>query len=81
MSRHMMLLEREEIETMYNEGMLAIDIAEKLGYSESTIYKELRRGDTGEMDRNGRAGYSAKLAQERLYNKKRSIHNKSGAKT
>jgi len=35
-----------------------------MGYDYSTIYKELRRGDTGRMDERGRAGYSADLAQK-----------------
>ena len=30
------------------------------------MYDELKRGDTGEMDENGRFGYSAELAQQRL---------------
>ena len=32
----------------------------------TTIYKELQRGATGELDRNQREGYSAELAERRL---------------
>jgi len=35
------------------------------------VYNELKRGDTGEMDGNGRIGYSAELAQQRLYERRR----------
>lgn len=41
-----------------------------MSFNYSTIYKELKRGDTGKMDANGRAGYSAELGQQRLYNAK-----------
>ena len=32
----------------------------------ATIYKELKRGDTGQLDKNMRREYSAELAQRRL---------------
>lgn len=32
----------------------------------STIYRELNRGSTGELDANGRAGYDAELAQKKM---------------
>lgn len=44
-----------------------------MGFNFSTIYKELKRGDTGKMDKNGRAGYSAVLGQQRLYKTKQRL--------
>ena len=50
---------------------MPVEIAAKIGVHNATIYNELRRGDTGEIDRNGRIGYSAALAQSRVYNRRR----------
>lgn len=71
--KHITLPDRCEIEKMYSAGMRPVDIAAKLGVHNATIYNELRRGDTGRMDANGRIGYSAKLAQERIYNRRRRL--------
>ena len=38
----------------------------RLSVHYTTIYKELQRGATGELDRNQREGYSAELAERRL---------------
>ena len=70
MAKHMTLEERKVLETRYNAGQSVPGIADAMGFSFSTIYKELKRGDTGKMDANGRAGYSAELGQQRLYNAK-----------
>ena len=32
----------------------------------ATVYRELTRGGTGELDKNGRSGYSAALGQKRV---------------
>ena len=37
-----------------------------MSFNYSTIYKELKRGDTGKMDANGRAGYSCLLYTSQL---------------
>ena len=55
--RHLMLKDRMELERLYGIGFGAAEIATKL---------KVHRGDTGEMDENGRFGYSAELAQQRL---------------
>ena len=73
MAKHMTLEERKVLETRYNAGQSVPGIADAMGFSFSTIYKELKRGDTGAMDKNGRAGYSAALGQRRLYNKKQQL--------
>jgi IS30 family transposase len=64
--RHLMLKDRMELERLYGIGFGAAEIATKLKVHRSTVYNELKRGDTGEMDENGRFGYSAELAQQRL---------------
>lgn len=67
MAKHMTL------EVRYNAGQSVPGIADAMGFSFSTIYKELKRGDTGAMDKNGRAGYSAALGQQRLYHTKQRL--------
>ncbi len=57
--------ERRKIESMYASGARVVDIAAKLHRSTAALYAELKRGDTGEIDNNGRRKYSAKLAQAR----------------
>jgi IS30 family transposase len=69
--KHIMLADRRRIEELYNNGMMPVDIAAKIGVHHATIYNELRRGDTGKIDGNGRIGYSAELAQNKVYNRRR----------
>ena len=64
--RHLMLKDRMELERLYGIGFGAAEIATKLKVQRATVYNELKRGDTGEMDENGWFGYSAELAQQRL---------------
>lgn len=64
--------------------MKPVDIAAKIGVHYATIYNELRRGDTGDLDANGRIGYSADLAQRKTYNRRRlaqQMANEKGGKT
>lgn len=61
--RHLTLKDRMELEALYEKGRGVEQIAAKLKVHRSTVYNELKRGDTGEMDGNGRMGYSAELAQ------------------
>ena len=51
----------------YLDGQRVEFIAEKLNVHRATIYTELKRGYTGEMDRNGRPGYSATTGQQKIY--------------
>lgn len=78
--RYLTLADRETLESRYLKGERPQDIADALGVHVATIYKELKRGDTGDLDRNMRQGYNAKLAQLRLQqNLKRRGHKvKSG---
>ncbi len=73
MAKHMEFDDRKKLERLYNSGMNGMEIAPLMGYDYSTIYKELRRGDTGRMDERGRAGYSADIAQKRLYHTKQRL--------
>lgn len=66
--RHLTLKDRAELEALYNKGCGVEEIAAKLNVHRSTVYNELKRGDTGEMDSNGRIGYSAELAQQEIIN-------------
>ena len=58
------LSDRLKIERAYLDGADAAEIAASLSSCLSTIYRELRRGYTGETDKNGRPAYSATEAQE-----------------
>ena len=64
--RYLTLADRETLEASYLKGARPQDIADTLGVHVATIYKELKRGDTGKLDGNMRQGYSATLAQYRL---------------
>ena len=63
--RHLTLKDRAELEALYNKGRGVEEIAAKLNVHRSTVYNELKRGDTGEMDS---IGYSAELAQQEIIN-------------
>ena len=56
----------QTIEALYLADNDATQIAEALGVHRSTIYRELQRGATGEIDQNLRPGYSATVAEQRL---------------
>ena len=58
--------DRKHFEEQYKAGAALPDIADNLGVHISTIYRELNRGSTGELDANGRAGYDAELAQKNM---------------
>ena len=60
MAKHMTQDDRKVLEARYNAGQSVAGIARAMSFNYSTIYKEL----------NGRAGYSAELGQQRLYNAK-----------
>lgn len=63
---YLTLEDRQTIETMYGNGASVVEIAEKLECPDTTIYRELRRGDTGTLDKYQRNGYSAVLGQRAL---------------
>lgn len=59
------LEERRRIEKIYGTGAGAVEIAKSLGRHPATIYREIERGDTGQLDKYQRHEYSAELAQRR----------------
>ncbi len=63
---------RKKIEELYENGSSVMEIARVLGADRSVIYRELRRGRTGNVDKNGKPEYRAEVAQEKTYwNKER----------
>ncbi len=65
--KHMTFRDREKLEALYLDGYKAEKIADDLGVHRATVYTELKRGYTGEMDRNGKPGYSATLGQQKIF--------------
>ena len=64
-AKDLQLFERKRIEQMQSAGHSAEEIAVEIGVCYVTIYRELKRGDTGEMDVLGRRVYDAELAQRK----------------
>jgi len=58
--------DRKKLEVLYLAGLSLPEISKKLDIHLATIYRDLRRGSTGEIDVNGRDEYKADLAQRRL---------------
>lgn len=58
--------ERRTIQTLWEAGVQAKEIADKLDASLSAIYAELRRGQDGSRLPNKRLCYNAGLAQLRI---------------
>lgn len=58
--------DRKQLEALYNAGAELSKIAVMFGVHLSTVYRELNRGGTGEIDANGRNGYNAELAQKNM---------------
>jgi IS30 family transposase len=58
--------ERKRIEALYSAGERPSDISRKTGIHLSTIYRELARGYTGELDADNRPEYSAAAAEHML---------------
>lgn len=57
--------DRKTIKRMYDAEVPVKEIAATVGKHFSSIYDELKRGQTGKMDRNCRAEYDPELAQRR----------------
>ncbi len=55
--------DRLQIERFLNKGISPQKIAYMLGVSQSTVYRELQRGDTGEMNDDYQRIYSAELGE------------------
>ena len=53
--RYIDFQDRKEISTRYLNGDRVADIADGLGMATATVYRELKRGETGGLDQIGRA--------------------------
>ena len=62
--RTVTLPDRKVLAKLWAEGESPVEIAVKLGFSPSTIYSELKRGSTGELDQNQRPAYDPTLGQQ-----------------
>lgn len=64
--------DRKQIAALYQTNARPADIAEKIGVTTATIYRELKRGETvGEdgapvINRNQRRAYNPVIAQQRV---------------
>jgi len=78
--RYMTFDDRKKLEELYAKGEELAALANSLGVHLATIYRELARGYTGELDANGRSGYSADIAQKTVQDSiKRRGHRKPAA--
>ena len=78
--RYLTFEDRKSIEALYAANTSLVEIASKLGVHLATIYREMTRGSTGELDNNGRGGYSADIAQKTVQDSiKRRGHRKPAA--
>ena len=64
--KHLTKTDRLRIEKWLKMGMKPREVADKLRVHVSTIYRELKRGETGGLDRNLRKAYNPVLAQQRV---------------
>ena len=64
--RYITFQDRKQISTRYLNGDRVADIADGLGVTAATVYRELKRGETGGLDRNQRREYNPVLAQQRV---------------
>lgn len=60
------LEERKIIEEMYNTGAKPCDIAKRIGKCQATIYREIKRGETEELNERCRPAYRAEIAEMRV---------------
>lgn len=70
--------QRKRIEKLYSENKRPCDIAKKIGVTTQTIYRELKRGATGGLDKNFRPVYAAELGEK---NVKESMRRRGRKKT
>ena len=62
--RYLTFDDRQQIEAWHARGDRPLEIAARLGVHTATIYHELQRGYTGEVDAAQREVYSAEQAQK-----------------
>ena len=62
--RTLTMQDRRVLAERWGAGDSAVSIAVALGVCPATVYAELKRGDTGELDNLSRPRYSPELGQE-----------------
>jgi IS30 family transposase len=62
--RRIAYADRCEIAILLTRGVSRYDIADRIGVTPATIYRELRRGISGKRDSAGRLIYDPKYAEE-----------------
>lgn len=60
---YLTLGKRKEIERLYAADKRPSEIADAVGVATATIYRELKRGETGELDEHYRPAYNAEVAE------------------
>lgn len=64
MGTRLTMKDRRQIAQMYSAEMSVMRIAAEIGCHAATVYDELRRGATGELDENMRPKYDPERGQE-----------------
>ncbi len=79
--KYLTLKDRRLLAKRYGEEVRVLDIANEIGCHPATIYEELKRGDTGRLDANGRREYDPLLAQKSVQAaiRRRGNHKKAQA--
>jgi IS30 family transposase len=57
--------DRQKIAALYSSGERACDIAERIGVSTATVYRDLQRGQAGGLNKNLQQAYSPEAAQRK----------------
>lgn len=63
--KYLTLRDRRKLAHLYSKGKRIQDIADALDVNPNTIYNEIKRGFTGELDHNQRRGYDPELGQKK----------------
>lgn len=75
--KYLTLKDRREIERLYGENVSPREIAVAVGVTTATIYREIKRGETGKLNGHYRPAYSAETAEWRI---RRSVRNRGRKK-
>lgn len=88
--KYMTMEDRKALAEMWDAGERAVTIAAKLGVCPDTVYKELKRGYTGELNElsrpaydpvRGQAEYQRRLRNRGRWRRNKGDHNGAEAET
>lgn len=65
MYKHLTFDDRKQIENLYGAGINVKDIAKIMNIHFTTIYREINKGLTSELDEKGRFKYNSEFAQRK----------------